>query len=303
MTSQTIPSPAANAQPKARPKPMPRVDFLKPEGAEAYYATDSVAWDIFKNPLSLFIGGITAVLLELGEPRVREGVWGHSIFPTDPVTRMRRTGMVTHISAYAPKEVARQVIGAVTRMHEKVRGTTPEGEVYHANDPELLNWVQATVGYGFMEAYSAYARELTEDEKDRSYREAEPIARLFLATGAPTSLEGQRRYFDEMRPRIVAHPIISEFLAIVNTTPAVPLPLRPVQKMMVRAAIALLPSWTREQLQLDGPEYRLKGWEQNLLRGLGRMFERIPIRTAPPSQSCVRMGLPYDYLYRKRGKG
>jgi uncharacterized protein (DUF2236 family) len=33
---------------------------------------------VFKNPVTLFIGGVGAVLLELAEPRVRDGVWGHS---------------------------------------------------------------------------------------------------------------------------------------------------------------------------------------------------------------------------------
>jgi len=34
---------------------------------------NSIAWEVLRNPISLLIGGITAVLLELGEPRVREG--------------------------------------------------------------------------------------------------------------------------------------------------------------------------------------------------------------------------------------
>lgn len=278
---------------------MPRVDFLEPAGAPAWYEPDSVAWQVFKNPVALFIGGITAVLLELGEPRVREGVWGHSIFPTDPITRLRRTGMVTHVSVYAPREVADRVIGGVVRMHEKVRGTTPDGEAYHANDPELLDWVQATVGYGFMEAYSAWCKPLSDAQRDRSYAEAQPIARLFGATGAPTGLVEQEEHFQRMRPRIVSHPIIFEFLDIMGKTPALPLPLRPFQSMMIRAAIATVPDWTRQQLQLTGPKYRLRGWESRIIKTLGALFERIPIRNQPPSQACVRLGLPYDWLYRR----
>lgn len=70
-------------------------------------------------------GGITAVLLELGEERVRSGVWNLSIFPTDPITRMRRTGLATHVSVYAPVPVAEKPIGAVVRMHERVEGAYP----------------------------------------------------------------------------------------------------------------------------------------------------------------------------------
>lgn len=287
------------AKPRRAGPPMPKIDFLNPPGAEAYYTPDSVAWDVFKNPVALFVGGITAVLLELGEPRVREGVWGHSIFPTDPITRLRRTGLVTHVTVYAPRKVADQVVGAVVRMHEKVRGTTPDGEPYFANDQVLLDWVQATVGYGFMEAYAAFCRPLSDADRDRSYVEAQPIAALFGAHGAPRSLAEQRAQFEAMRPRIVAHPIIFEFLDIMLKTKAVPVPLRPFQKMMVRAAITVLPDWAIVQLGLDGPRWRLKGWERRVLRGLGAMFERIHVRGAPPAQASRRLGLPSNYLYRK----
>lgn len=290
---------ATKGGPRRKSPAMPVIDYLNPPGAPAYYEPDSIAWDVFKNPVSLFVGGITAVLLELGEPRVREGVWGHSIFPTDPITRLRRTGMVTHVTVYAPRKVTEKVVGAVVRMHEKVRGTTPEGEAYHANDQVLLDWVQATVGYGFMEAYAAFCRPLTDDERDRSYREAVPIADLFLAKGAPRSLAEQRAQFEAMRPRIVSHPIVFEFLDIMKRTKALPLPLRPVQWMMIRAGISLLPPWAIDQLELDKPQYRLAGWERRLIRGLGAMFERLPIPGTPPVQASRRLGLPANYLYRK----
>jgi hypothetical protein len=36
------------------------VDFLQPAGEAALVSADSVSWRVFKNPLSLFIGGVTA---------------------------------------------------------------------------------------------------------------------------------------------------------------------------------------------------------------------------------------------------
>jgi hypothetical protein len=53
---------------------------------------DSISWRVFKNPLSLFIGGAAAVIMELAEPRVRTGVWEHTAFRVDPIRRLRRTG-------------------------------------------------------------------------------------------------------------------------------------------------------------------------------------------------------------------
>jgi len=302
MSEQALPLPAGHVPPAAgRGKPpLPRIDYRNPAGAPALYPPDSIAWAVFKNPVALFVGGIAAVLLELGEPRVRSGVWEHSIFPKDPLTRLQRTGYVTHVSVYAPAPVAEKVITAVTRMHAKVEGRTPKGQPYHANDPELLDWVQCTVGFGFMEAYSAYCRQLSPAEKDQSYREAVPSAELFLAKGAPRSVAEQEAQFAAMRPRIEPHPIIREFLGIMVKTPGVPLPLRPFQRMMVRAAIDLLPDWTRTTLELDGPEWRLRGWQRRAVKGLGALFERLAIPGTPPVEASLRMGLPANYLYHRR---
>ena len=68
------------------------VDFSQPVGEAALVSPNSVSWRVFKNPLSLFIGGITAVIMELAEPRVRTGVWEHTNFRVDPIRRLRRTG-------------------------------------------------------------------------------------------------------------------------------------------------------------------------------------------------------------------
>jgi uncharacterized protein (DUF2236 family) len=281
------------------PRPLPKIDFLQPAGAAALYAPDSLAWQIYKNPVSLFIGGITAVLLELGEERVRSGVWNHSIFPTDPLTRMRRTGLATHVSVYAPVPAAEKLIGAVVRMHGRVEGHTPRGTAYRANDPELLNWVQCTASYGFMEAYAMFCRPLSDEQRDQHYRESQASARLFLAMGAPTSLQQQREQFEAMRPHLEPHPIVFEFLDIVMRAPALPWPLRLLQPMMVRAGISVLPQWVIGRLELDGEKWQLRDWERRLLRRLGAWLERVPIPLSPPVQACRRLGLPARYLYRR----
>ena len=285
--------------PAAAKKPIPRIDFVNPPGAPALYAPDSLAWQVFKNPVSLFVGGIAAVLLELAEPRVRSGVWGHSIFPTDPLTRLRRTGAATYATVYAPAETAKRLIRSVNRMHDRVEGQTPEGVYYRANDPGLLDWVQATVGFGFMEAYSTFVRPFTDAERDRFYAESEPVARLFGAVGAPRSLAEQRAQFEAMRPHLVDHPIIHEFLDIMKRVPALPLFMRPLQGMMLRAGVDILPDWLQQRFNL-GPEWKLKRWERKFLVSLGRFFDRLAIPNTPPIQACQRMGLPGTYLYRLR---
>jgi uncharacterized protein (DUF2236 family) len=132
---------------------------------------DSVSWRVFKNPLSLFIGGVAAVIMELAEPRVRSGVWEHTTFRIDPARRLRRTGLAAMVTIYGARSTAEALIARVRRMHDRIAGSTPAGKAYRANDPELLNWVQGTAAYGFLQAYHSYVRPLSALERDRYFAE------------------------------------------------------------------------------------------------------------------------------------
>ncbi len=83
------------------------------------------------------------------------------------------------VTVYGAGSTAEAMIAGVRRMHDMVVGTTPSGEAYCANDPELLNWVQATAAYGFLQAYHSYVRPLSLSERDSYYAEA---FRLLLST-------------------------------------------------------------------------------------------------------------------------
>jgi uncharacterized protein (DUF2236 family) len=115
-----------------------RIDFTQPTGAAALFAPTSVAWRVMKNPVALTIGGIAAVILELAEPRVRTGVWEHTTFRTDPVARMRRTGMAAMVTVYGPADAARAMIAGVVRAHGRVEGVTPAGGRNTDSDFDLL---------------------------------------------------------------------------------------------------------------------------------------------------------------------
>lgn len=271
------------------------VDFTSPTGASALFAPTSVSWRVMKNPVALTIGGIAAVILELAEPRVRTGVWEHTSFRRDPVARMKRTGMAAMVTVYAPADKARAMIAGVVRAHARVEGVTPAGARYRANDEELLNWVQATAGYGFAEAYARYVRPLAPAEMDRVYAEGAGAGALYGAHGVPRSAMEMRALFEEIRPKLERSDIVLEFLRIVRDAPL--LPSRSLQRLMVRAAVDLTPGWARGLLGL-GRSHGLRLGGATLLRAIGAASDRIVLETAPPSQACVRMGLPADYLYR-----
>ena len=86
---------------------------------------------------------------------MRSGVWDHSSFRTDPMSRMKRTGLAAMVTVYGSQSEARRMIAAIVALHGQVSGLTPGGEAYGANDTELLDWVQATASFGFVEAYGA----------------------------------------------------------------------------------------------------------------------------------------------------
>ncbi len=279
------------------PPGMPVPDFCQPAGEPALVSPDSLSWRIFKNPISLFIGGVTAVILELAQPGVRTGVWEHSSFRRDPVRRLQRTGMAATITVYSARSVAETMIAGVVRMHDKVSGETPGGHAYRANDTGLLDWVQATASYGFINAYSAFVRELTPAERDQLHGEAKTAARLYGATGAPASEAECLALFDAMAPQLEASDIAFEFLDILNGAPALPWGLRPLQPMLIRAAVTLTPAWVRERLGLVD-SHGLRGWERPLVRQAAGISDTLCLPSSPAVQACLRLGLPQDYLYR-----
>lgn len=275
----------------------PLFDFTQPAGEEALAPATSVSWRVFKNPVALFVGGVAAVILELADPAVRTGVWEHSSFRSDPKRRLQRTGLAAMVTVYGARSQAEAMIAGVVRMHGRVEGHTPAGEAYRANDVALLIWVQATAGFGFAEAYHRYARPLSSAEFDRFHEEGAPAARLYGALDAPTSKAGLLALFESKRSRLEPSPIIFEFLDLIREAPVLPAPMRPLQRLLVRAAVEMAPGWVRERLGL-GMEYGLSGWQAALVRRAGALSDRILLRSSPAVQACRRLGLPDDYLYR-----
>ncbi|MGI2031588.1 oxygenase MpaB family protein [Rhizobium panacihumi] len=274
-----------------------KIDFSQPTGEPALVPAASVSWIVFKNQISMFIGGVTAVLLEFAEPKVRDGVWQHSSFRADALTRLQRTGLAAMVTVYGAHSQAEAMIAGVVRRHGKVEGQTSGGEAYNANDPDLLDWVQATAGFGFMEAYHQFVRPLSDDERDALFLEAGPAAKLYGATGAPTSQAELDALFAFRRDRLEPSPIVAEFLGIMRDLPALPGPVRPLQGLLVKAAVELLPHWIRHRLEL-GSEWSLNRLERATVRLAARSADRLLLRSSPPVQACRRLGLPDDYLYR-----
>lgn len=272
------------------------IDFGRPLREEALVGPDSVSWRIFKNPVSLFIGGVAAVILELAEPRVRAGVWGHSEFRTDPVRRLRRTALAAMVTVYGARSAALPLIAGVVRRHARVDGRTDAGVAYSARDPLLLAWVHATAMFGFAHAYSRYVLPLTPDEIDLLYREGTEAARLYGALNSPQSAAEMSALIDAMRDTLQPSPVLPQFLRIVSEAPVLPRAVRWFQPILVRAAVELVPAWIRQRLGLE--RRGLRTAERWAVAWAGNLADRIVPAQGPAAQSCVRLGLPVTHLYR-----
>ena len=279
------------------PSGVPPINYLEPAGDPGIFGPDSVTWRVLSNPASVFIGGITAVIFELAEPRVRSGVWDHTDFRRDPARRVRQTGLATMAFTYGSMRDVEALTARVRRLHDRVRGTTPDGQAYQANDPELLTWVYVTAGYGFMSAYLRYVNpRLTRAEQDRYYAESLRACRYYGVNRMPVSILEVERYLETMQPRLRRHEIVEEFLDLVWNVPLVAAQALPLQRMLVQAAVGLLPPWARELLELE-KGHRLRRAVRPLVRATVALSGHL-IRNGPPQQACLRMGRPPSSLCR-----
>ena len=270
-----------------RPPPGMAFDFSQPAGEPALTPPDGVSWRIFANPVALFIGGVTAVLLELAEPSVRSGVWDHSSFQRDPLTRLRRTGFAAMMTVYGPRTATEQLIARVVRMHDHVEGNTPDGVPYQANDPRLLDWVHATATFGFTEAYHAYVHALSARAKVAAFIEGQPSAGLYGATGAPRDWAGWEALLATTAPGLEGSTILADFMRIMSGAAILPAPLRPLQRLLVRAAVEITPEPVRSLPQLRAQGLRFG--EATIVRTLARGAAQLPLGDTPPVQAARRL--------------
>lgn len=273
------------------------VDFLQPSGEPSLVPPGSPQWRVFKNPVAIAIGGVAAVLLEFADPRIRTGVWDHSVYKVDPIGRSRRTGMAAMVGVFGPASTARRVIGGVNRMHRKVAGETPNGEPYRALDPALLDWVSATATYGFLEAYSRFVAPVTPGERAQYFSDGHPVARLYGVEHPLTSDEDFFAMMEPLIPRFEAHKINREFLDIITSGTAAPAVPKFLHRALARGAVSILPRQVRSILEL-GPEFDLAAADRILLRLAGRLADGVRDRRSPAWQAAVRQGLPGNFAWR-----
>ena len=81
----------------------------------------------------------------------------------------------------------------------------------------------------------------------------------------------------------------------MRSAPILPLPLRPVQPLLIRTAVDLIPHWLQTIVGLT--ERGLNAWEAGVVRQIGAFADRVVLETNPAVQACRRMRLSANYLY------
>ncbi len=158
---------------------------------------------------------------------------------------------------------------------------------------------QATASFGFAEAYHRYVRPLCREERDQLYQESTVSARLYGALNTPASDDERQHPFETMQARLEPSPIIFDFLDIMRDAPILSSVFLPLQRIFIRAAVDLTPISIKQKLGRTA--YGLSPWEKPLVKLMGVVSNRIVLSSSAAVQSCLRLGLPVDYLYRSPG--
>lgn len=155
----------------------------------------TVSWDVLRRPVFL-LGGMSALLLQVAEPKVAQAVADHSDFTNRIFDRLRHTiELMVEIGIGDPAE-SKRAVNAMNLAHDGVEGQMPDGSVYDAADPELRLWVLATLIATVLAVEETYVGEFDERDRRRYYTESLEVARVLGVGEAPSSLDDFRSYVD-----------------------------------------------------------------------------------------------------------
>lgn len=232
------------------------LDYDNPPGDPGLFGPDAVCWRVHADFPAMLAGGVSALLLQALHPLALAGVWDHSTFRTDMQGRLGRTAQFIAGTTYGSHADALLLIERVRRIHAGIRGTSPDGQPYAADDPALLTWVHVAEVSSFLAGYLRYVGPLSMAEQDRYFEEEAKVAALLGAPDVPRSRAAIDAYLAAQLPYLVNSERTREVVRLVMAMPVANPLLVPAVRTMADAGVALLPPWARQMLQLDRPSLR-----------------------------------------------
>lgn len=254
-----------------------------------WFDTDSPIARVHRDA-AMFIGGIRAVLLQTMHPVAMTAVAEHSGFRVDMWGRLARTSSFLAVTTFGPAHHAEQAVTAVRSIHEKVRGTMPDGTPYVASDPHLLAWVHAAEADSFLRAHTVYGADpLTQDERDTYVAQVGEVSARLGVPAPPTTEAELTQVLRDFRPELRGTRHAREAVRHLILHPDLPLPARAPYGVLMAAGIGLMPWWTRLPLRLP----LLPGVEQTAVRAAGEAATRtIRWAMSPPEAETVAGAVP-----------
>ncbi|MGW1763833.1 oxygenase MpaB family protein [Streptomyces sp. NPDC002073] len=229
-----------------------------PENRTRIHDTPGPRWFAPDEPIrrvhgdaSMFVGGLSALLLQSLHPRAMAAVAAHSGYRGDPWGRLQRTSTFLAFTTFGTAEDAQRAVDHVRAVHARVRGRTPDGEPYRADDPHLLEWVHIAEVDSFLRAYRQYgAAPLAADECDAYVAAAARVGRALGVLSPPLTTGELAERIDGYRPELRGTEEARAATRFLMLRPPLPWPARVPYAMLAAASAALLPPWAREPLGL-----------------------------------------------------
>lgn len=215
-----------------------------------WFTPEDPIWRVHQDA-SMFAGGIAALLVQSLHPAAMAGVAGHSGYRSDPWGRLARTADYLAFTTYATVEDAEAVIAKVRAVHQRVRGADHRGRPYRASDPHLLRWVHLAEVASFLDAHEAFGAErLSPGEADTYVAQTGVAARLLGVLEPPEDVATLRAGLDAYRPELELSPAARDAARFLLAEPPLPWVARPGYGTLVAGAVAIVPSWARDMLEL-----------------------------------------------------
>ena len=237
-----------------------------------WFSPDRPIWQVH-NDAAMFVGGLRALLLQSLHPLAMAGVAGHSGYRGDPWGRLHRTSHFLAVTTFGTEADAQAMIARIRAIHQRVRGTAPDGRPYAASDPHLLRWVHVAEVDSFLYAYQRYgARSLDQAGRDSYVADAAKVAAALGVLDPPTTEAQVRAELHGYRPELKGTREAREAARFMLLKPPLPLPVRAPYAVLAAAAVASLPAWARWPLRLpylplaEATVVRLAG--DGLVRGI-----------------------------------
>jgi uncharacterized protein (DUF2236 family) len=149
-------------------------------------------------------------------------------------------------------------------MHKQIKGVKPDGERYHALEPEAYAWVHATLAESIILGHRQLGRRMRHDEIERFWADWRRNGRLVgvREDDLPESWAAFREYFDrKVEERLENTDSVQDVLATLSAPATPPLPFLgdgawriarlPAARSLDLATIGLLPPVLRERFGVE----------------------------------------------------